>query len=219
MVVVRDPVAAILAHRAGLRVLSPGRARCARSFRPGCRAAAGSCGGFLFWSPEPESPAPTYITRQSGSPGCATRLKIISPSGCCGSGCCSRSSSRAVPSNVALAGLRSVHSISTTSRSILPVNRRRRNRRRGGVARQVQAGHDAGLRHRRTGPVRVLHVHRVEDAVARVVGIDREVGEARREVAFERELREEARAAAEPVEVQVDGRLASSACRGCRAGR
>ena len=73
-----------------------------------------------FWSPEPESPAPTYMTRQSGSPGRATGLKIISPSGCCGSGCCSRSSSRAVPSNVALAGLRSVHSISTTSRSILP---------------------------------------------------------------------------------------------------
>ena len=89
----------------------------------------------------------------------------------------------------------------------LPVNGRRRNRRRGGVARQVQTGHDAGLRRRRTRPVRVLHVHRVEDAVARVVGIEEEVGEARREVALERELREQARPAAEPVEIQVDGRL------------
>ena len=48
---------------------------------------------------------------------------------------------------------------------------------------------------------------RVEDAVARVVGIELEVGEAGGEVALEGELREQARPPAEPVEVQVDREL------------
>ena len=71
-----------------------------------------------FCSPVPESPTPTYMTRQSGSPRRAAGLNVSSPSGWIGEGSCRRSSSRAVPSNVVFAILRSVHSITTASRSI-----------------------------------------------------------------------------------------------------
>ena len=69
------------------------------------------------------------------------------------------------------------------------------------------------------GDGRVLHVDRVEDAVARVVGIEQEVGEAGGEVSLEREFREQARPSAGAVEIEVGRERSSSACRGCRAGR
>ena len=61
-----------------------------------------------------------YMTRQSGSPGRAVGLKVISPIGWMGVGSCRRINSRAVPSNVAFVVSLSIHSISTASRSIFP---------------------------------------------------------------------------------------------------
>ena len=84
----------------------------------------------------------------------------------------------------------------------------RRQRRRGRVARQIQPGKNPALRActlaRRIG---ILHVKRVEDAVARVVRIEREVHETGRESLRGRELRKEPRAIARPVEVQVGREL------------
>ena len=98
------------------RCARAGPGRCAGSCRPGCRAAAGSAGGCRAARRCPSRPTPTYMTRQSGSPRRAVGLNVISPSGWIGDGSCIRSSSRAVPSNVAFAMLRSVHSIITASR-------------------------------------------------------------------------------------------------------
>ena len=111
-----------------------------------------------------------------------------------------------MPSKVALAGLRSFHSISTTSRSILPstvgvgiagvVAYPERSR----PATTPAFGSAARIR-------RFFHVHGVEDAVARVVGIEQEVGEAGGEVALEGELRKKAGPPAEPVEIEIGGEL------------
>ena len=72
---------------------------------------------------------------------------------------------------------------------------------------EIETSHDAGLRRRSARTGRVFHVHRVEDTVARVVGIEQEVGEPGGEVALEGELREQAGPRAEPVEVEIDGEL------------
>ncbi len=75
---------------------------------------------------------------------------------------------------------------------------------RGRVARQVQPGYHAGLRHgtlsRRVG---IFHVERIEDAVPRVVRIEHEVHETGREALCGRELRKQPGAITRPVEVQV----------------
>ena len=75
----------------------------------------------------------------------------------------------------------------------LPVDRRRLHRRRRRVAGQIESRHDPAARRRRRRCRRIFHVQRVEHAVARVVGIENDVGESGREVAREGELREQAR--------------------------
>ena len=91
---------------------------------------------------------------------------------------------------------------------VLAGNRRsrrcgRHDRRRGPIAGQVEAGDDARLRFGGCRRRRILHVNRVEDAVARVVGIENDVDEASGEVALERVLLKQARPAGEPVEIQI----------------
>ena len=71
------------------------------------------------------------------------------------------------------------------------VHRRRGDRCRRRVAGQIEAGDHTGLRRRRTRTSRVFHVHGVEDAAARVIGIEQEIDEPGREVALEGELREQ----------------------------
>ena len=73
--------------------------------------------------------------------------------------------------------------------------------------RQDRGWDDARLRRWPAGTIRVFHVQCVEDAVARVVGVEHEVGEARGEVALERELLEEAGPASQAIEIQVDSEL------------
>ena len=80
---------------------------------------------------------------------------------------------------------------------------RRHGRRRRRVAGQVEAGHDAGLRLGGRVDRRVFHVDRVEDAVARVVGIEDDVDEPGREVALEGQLREQAGAPVGAVEIEI----------------
>ena len=155
-----------------------------------------------FCSPEPASPDPRYMTRQSASPRRATGLKVNSPSGWMGCGCCRRNNSRAVPSNVAFAGFRSVHSMSTTSRSI----RVTAGVEIAGVVvypdRSRPATAPPPRRHLLVDG-RVFHVEGVEHSVTCVVGIEAEVDETRGEIALEREFPEEPRAPAGAVEVQV----------------
>ena len=110
------------------------------------------------------SPAPRYMTRQSGSPGRAAGLNVISPSGWMRQRVLQAQQLRGRALERAVRRLRSVHSINTTSRSIRPVDGRRRDRRRRGVAGQVETGDDAGFGARRVGG-RVFHVERVEHAV------------------------------------------------------
>ena len=71
----------------------------------------------LLCSPAPPSPMETYMTRQSGSPGSASGLKIKSPIGWIWPDMSNRNSSRAVPSNVLLSMFVSVHWIRTVCRA------------------------------------------------------------------------------------------------------
>ena len=155
-------------------------------------------------SPLPLSPTPTYMTRHSGSPRRAAGLNVISPSGWMGDASCIRNSSRAVPSNVALAmfavGPLDDHGF---ARDAEAGRDRRHGRRRRRVAGQVEAGHDAGLRLGGRVDRRVFHVDRVEDAVARVVGIEDDVDEPGGEVALEGQLREQAGTPVGAVEIEI----------------
>ncbi len=84
-----------------------------------------------------------------------------------------------------------------------PARGGRGNRSRRRVTRQVEAGDHAGPRPRRGGNSRILHVDRVEDAVARVVGIEEEVRQTGSEIALEREFHEQAGPSAGAVEVEI----------------
>ena len=79
----------------------------------------------------------------------------------------------------------------------------RHGRRRRRVAGQIEAGHDAGLRLGGRVDRRVFHVDRVEDAVARVVGIEDDVDQPGGEVALEGQLREQAGTPVGAVEIEI----------------
>ena len=101
-IVVRDAVAAVLAHRAGRGVVAQVGNDAQDLADDGVEPLRVEAADVLLLAAA-ASPTPMYMTRQSGSPGRAAGLNVISPSGWMGDGSCIRNNSRAVPSNVAFA--------------------------------------------------------------------------------------------------------------------
>ena len=141
---------------------------------------------------------PEYMVRQRDRRA-AAGLNVISTSGWMEWGRRRRSSARDLKGRVRGSVLPSIAPL----RARLPFHGGRRDRLRRRVPRQVEAGDDAGLRVRRGGCGRILHVHRVEHAVTRIVGIEEEVDETGGEIAFERQSLKQAGPSAEAVEIEV----------------
>ena len=199
-VVARNAIAAILADRARRRVQRRDRERCAGSFRPAYRGAAGSAASPCAARRRRRRRTRCTSTRQSASPGRAVGLKIRSPIGWMRVFNCTRINSRAEPSKVAFDTFESVHSITMASRSMVPgvvIGGRRR------VSGDVQAGHARRVGQQRARRRRLLEVDGVELPVPPIVGIELKADEPVGVAGLERKLVEEAGPVAAAVEVQI----------------